>query len=375
MPRRNSFNTFVAMAAGAASVVTAIEYARQKRAAQIRVAEGSQMIDTQLGPAEIALIGDGPAVLFVHGALAGYDQGLLAGKLLAEAGYQVISLSRPGYLRTPATPDMSFAGQADFLAAVLDALKVRQAIVIGLSAGGPSAIQLAARHPDRCRALILLCAISQQAIVDPETETMTSWMFGNLMQSDFLTWLGVQAMLKSLPLLALAEPGGWRARVLASPQRRARYEKLLWALFPSSPRLLGAQNDRELVEQMDALPFKRVTAPTLVMHGTDDALVPFSHGENSAERIAGARFVPISGADHGFFVSHDDVVWPEVIAFLKRPATAARRGAPKKPAARKPAAKKIGPETKARPARTTRGTPATRPGAAAPRRRRPPAEG
>jgi pimeloyl-ACP methyl ester carboxylesterase len=323
--------------------------------------------------------------LFIHGALAGYEQGLVVGRPLAEAGYQVISVSRPGYLRTPAIEDMSFAGQADFLAALLDALKIKQAIVLGMSAGGPPAVELAARHPDRTRALLMFCAISKRAFDDPENETTTRWIFGNLMHNDFLTWLGVQSVIKALPLAALSEPGGWRARIMESPKRRARYENLLWALFPSSPRLAGALSDRSQIQSLGDLPLKKVAAPTLVMHGTEDDLVPFSHGENSAKKIAGARFVPISGADHGFMVSHDDVTWPETLGFLQRPAMAARKPAAakpaakpaaKKPAARKPAAKKAEPEPKPAARRSTRRTPAARPaGSPAPRRRRSTTEG
>src|SRR5215813_2731904 len=112
MPRLNTFNTILAMAAGAATTATVIEYQRQKRVAMARLGKDSRVIETDMGAAEIAVIGDGPPVLFVHGALAGYEQGLAIGKPLADAGYQLISPSRPGYLRSPALKDMSFANQA-----------------------------------------------------------------------------------------------------------------------------------------------------------------------------------------------------------------------------------------------------------------------
>ena len=386
MARRNTFNTILAMAAGAATAATVIEYNRQKRAAMAVLGRDSRLVETDLGLAEIATLGDGPAVLVLHGALAGYEQGLLIGKPLAEAGYQVIAPSRPGYLRTPAIQDMSFIGQADFLAGLLDALKIKQAIVLGMSAGGPTAIQLAARHPDRVRALLLFSAISQRAFVDPENESAAAWMFGNLMYNDFTTWLAIQSVLRSLPLLALSEPDGWRARLVASPRLRAWYEKLVWALFPSSPRLAGALSDKNLVETMGSLPLAKVAAPTLVVHGALDELVPFEHGENSASKIPGARFLPLPAGDHACMISFDEVVWPESLLFLQRPSTTARRAPARKPAA-KPAEKKPAtrrraakpaepvPEPASAPRRRTRRTPAassdeSTAAPAAPRRRR-----
>ena len=52
--------------------------------------------------------------------------------------------------------------QADLYAALLDLLKIDSVVVIGLSGGGASALQFALRHPERCRGLILISAISRQ---------------------------------------------------------------------------------------------------------------------------------------------------------------------------------------------------------------------
>jgi pimeloyl-ACP methyl ester carboxylesterase len=97
-----------------------------------------------------------PAVLVIHGAGSGFDQGLDLAQPLVRRGFRVIAMSRFGYLRTPLPADASPEAQADAHACLLDALGVKQAAVIGGSAGAPSAIQLALRHPERCSALVLL---------------------------------------------------------------------------------------------------------------------------------------------------------------------------------------------------------------------------
>lgn len=83
-------------------------------------------------------------------------QGLEIAEPLARAGLRVIAVSRFGYLRTPLPADASAAAQADAHACVLDALGIRRAAVLGVSAGGPSALQFALRHPERTAALVLL---------------------------------------------------------------------------------------------------------------------------------------------------------------------------------------------------------------------------
>ncbi|MBP0573359.1 alpha/beta hydrolase, partial [Mycobacterium tuberculosis] len=117
-----------------------------------------ELVLTAAGAVEAAIAGDGPAFVALHGGMGGYDQSwLLAAALLAEPDrHRVVALSRPGYLGTAlalgTTPDAA----ADLIAAVLDTLGIDRAAVAAVSAGGPTALAFAARHPDRCRALVLV---------------------------------------------------------------------------------------------------------------------------------------------------------------------------------------------------------------------------
>ncbi len=124
--------------------------------ARERVSTGSQIVQTPCGPIEYAIAGDGPAVLVVHGAGGGFDQGLEFARTLAGSGFRVIAMSRFGYLRTPLPADASAAAQADAHACLLDALNLPAAAIVGASAGAPSSMQFALRHPQRCTALVLL---------------------------------------------------------------------------------------------------------------------------------------------------------------------------------------------------------------------------
>ena len=98
MTRRNR----IAVAALAGLLAAAPVYASYRRAlrrAWTRLA-GSEIARTRCGAIEYAIAGDGPPVLFVHGAGGGFDQGLAFGRDLVAAGFRLIAMSRFGYLRT-----------------------------------------------------------------------------------------------------------------------------------------------------------------------------------------------------------------------------------------------------------------------------------
>src|SRR5262245_40746284 len=122
---------------------------------------GSRIVQTALGPVEYGTRGEGPVILHFHGGNVGHN-GWFFLEHLVLAGYQVLTPDRPGYLGTPIGNGGSPEQQADLAAALLDSLGIERVAVVGISAGGPGAIQFAARHADRVDALVLLSAISQR---------------------------------------------------------------------------------------------------------------------------------------------------------------------------------------------------------------------
>ena len=128
----------------------------------------------------------------MHGAGGGFDQGLEFAQPLVQNGFCVVAMSRFGYLRTPLPTDASAAAQADAHACLLDALDIRRAAVVGASAGAPSSMQLALRHPDRTAALVLLvpAAYAPRPGGAPPMQTPpgTQFLFNTALRSDFLFW-------------------------------------------------------------------------------------------------------------------------------------------------------------------------------------------
>lgn len=89
-----------------------------------QVLRGSEMAETARGPVEFARIGTGPVILQLHGGATGYDQTLALSWDVHEAGFTVLTPSRPGYLRTPLTTGATPEQAADAVASLLDVRRV-----------------------------------------------------------------------------------------------------------------------------------------------------------------------------------------------------------------------------------------------------------
>ncbi|HEY0814990.1 MAG TPA: alpha/beta hydrolase [Pseudonocardia sp.] len=105
---------------------------------------------------------DAPVVLLVHGLGGTSNFYQVQADVLAER-FRVLRVDSAGAGRSPVADDISITGHADDLAAVLDALHVDTASVVGHSMGTLVVRELAARHPDRVSALALLGAVREPA--------------------------------------------------------------------------------------------------------------------------------------------------------------------------------------------------------------------
>jgi len=293
-------------------------YRRDIRQARERVSAGSRIITTPCGPIEYAEAGDGPPVLAVHGAGGGYDQGMDIAAPLVKGGFRVVAMSRFGYLRTPLPADASAAAQADAHACLLDALNIRQAVVFGASAGGPSAMQFALRHPERTIALVLLvpAAYAPQP-VDRRSKRMPAGvelLLDTVLKSDFLFW----ALTRFARQTAIRTILGTPPAVVqsASATERALVAQVLDHVLPVSPRRRGLLNDAAITSSLPRYELERITAPTLIMSVADDLYGTFEGSRYSAEHIPHARFLGYSSGGH-LGVGHQKEVDTEIAAFLK----------------------------------------------------------
>ena len=289
--------------------------------ARTHSAQGSMLIDTRCGPIEVQQAGTGVPLLVVHGSGGGHDQGMAFAGSLAQHGIRVIAMSRFGYLRTPMpvdAADASAAAQADALVCLLDALGIGRAAVMGGSAGAPSALQMAIRHPDRVNALILLVPLTYKPPTQADSAApMPAWVENTMMRllgSDFLFWAASHIAREQVIKEVLATPPDLLAA--AGPQERARVNAMIDNILPVSARAAGLRSDTAVGKHLAPAPLESIHVPTLIVSARDDRYGTYASAEYTASRIAGAKFIGLDRGGHTW-VGHNDQVMSEVVKLLK----------------------------------------------------------
>ncbi len=286
--------------------------------ARARVAQGSVLVDTRCGPIEYQEAGSGRPLLVIHGSGGGHDQGIAFERALAQRGIRLIAMSRFGYLRTPMPADASPAAQADAHVCLLDALGIRKAAILGGSAGAPSAMQTAIRHPDRVSALVLLVPLAYKpGTLADSAPPLSPWVENALMRliaSDFLFWSGLHVARGPLTQIVLATPPERVAS--ASPQERARVNAMLDNILPVSARAPGLRSDSVLGKRLGPYRLESIRAPTLVISARDDGYGTYASAQYTASRIAGAKFIGFESGGHTW-VGHDQQVQSEIVKLLQ----------------------------------------------------------
>jgi len=286
-------------------------YKKDNLSARNRLQAESQLLKTSAGVVETALVGHGSTVLISHGSGGGYDMGLWLAHLIG-GQFQYIAPSRFGYLRSPLPPKPTPEAQADTYAALLDTINVNSVVIIGLSAGGASALQFVLRHPGHCHGLIMLSAVSRPV---PPLPPILQAIYPFMLKSDFIPWLFYaiaphtvfQANGVSRTLLAKIQPEREKMRLL---------DALYQTTFPSTLRRDGMMNDMQLLTNFLVYPIEKISIPTLVIHAVNDPIIPFESGEFSAHTIPNAQFLSVKDGGHFVCVTHQEETIPIIQEFL-----------------------------------------------------------
>ncbi len=331
----------------ATSWVTYARFRHDVTRATARAAQGSSVIDTRCGPIEVQQAGappsrsqggraasggsgrggagDGLPLLMIHGSGGGHDQGMDFARPLVAHGIHVIAVSRFGYLRTPRPADASAEAQADAHVCVLDALGIEKAAVLGASAGGPSALQTAIRHPNRVSALVLVVPITppppvaQIAVAPAVSDAKDAWLL-RLLGSDLLVWTMLHVARDAFFEHVLATP---RALVhAASEVERTRVNAMAERVLPVSARAAGLIDDTRLGKSLKPYPLESIRAPTLAISARDDGFGTYSGAQQIASRIPGARFIGYDSGGH-LLVGHDEEMVLAIVDWLKKAVPAA----------------------------------------------------
>jgi len=249
--------------------------------------------------------GTGQPVLFIHGGYGGAETTVVPKLppeitgILPTDRFQVVTYDRrntgqSGFSHQPYT----LADLAEDARALLDHLSIDRAIVVGSSAGGPIALQLALTYPERTLALCL--PNTGANLMKPERPR--ALLFRELVakvraEGDRVVFEARKAGLRQPP--PLSGPNASR------PAAIQRHEAVRQALATISNDELFRLSTGELrnIEAFQGYDFTdrlaELTMPVCVIHGTADSTVPFRWGVALHEGIPGSEFHAIEGADHG----------------------------------------------------------------------------
>ena len=277
-----------------------LDAARQRLAAREH-----HTIHTPYGAVQYAEHGQGPPLLFSHPLVGGFDTGLGCAETWIGDGFRVIAPSRFGYLGSSLPQGVLPADQADAYALLLDALEVERAAVVGFSAGGPSVIQFALRHPDRTSGLILFGSALPGKVGRPPKSV------AQLLFTDPVFWT-LKAYLPTLFLRCLGMPKGFAP----TPEQWTAILESEESLFPIRPRKQGTLYDAYVSNpDVQGYPLEELSVPTLLIHAKDDGLAAFQNATRAAERIPGAELLAIDHGGH-MLLGSDGLIVREVARFL-----------------------------------------------------------
>jgi 2-hydroxy-6-oxonona-2,4-dienedioate hydrolase len=248
----------------------------------------SLIAETSRGRVEYKMSAPTPNyTLMVHGTPGSYR----FASAEVDQNRTLLSPSRPGYFRTPLTSGATPEEQADLFAALLDKLGIKSTVVLGISGGGPAALQFAIRHPEKCQALILWSAFSM-AVPAFEERAPASFKF----------WLFVQYLRLVI-----------KDKAAADGIRRYLFENA----FPLAQSEPGWNNDGAQFIKLPDYALQKIACPTLIIHGDADKNVDISHGKNVAAKAPHAKLITLEGKDHGALFSHRKLFQEPTQQFLR----------------------------------------------------------
>ena len=255
--------------------------------------------------------GTGPAVVFSHGwplqGDAWEDQMIF----LASHGYRVIAHDRRGHgLSSQPWGGNDMDTYADDLATLLNALDIKEATLVGHSTGGGEVARYIGRHGSaRVKKAVLVGAVPPQMVKSATNpgglpmEVFDGIRAGVLAdRSQFFKDL-------TLPFYGYNRPG-------------AKVSEGVRDTFWAQGMQCGIKSAYDCIKQFSEVDFtedlKKIDVPVLVVHGSDDQIVPIdAAGKASAKIIKNAKLVIYEGAPHGLPTTHKDKLNADLLEFLQ----------------------------------------------------------
>lgn len=256
--------------------------------------------------------GSGPVVTFSHGWPLSADAWDAQMLFLGQKGFRVIAHDRRGHGRSGQSWQGNNMDQyADDLAGLLDHLDIREATMVGHSTGGGEVVRYIARHREkRVAKVVLIGAVPPLMLkTDANPGGLPMSVFDEIRahvvsdRSQFFKDLTV-------PFYGYNKPG---AKVSQGVQDSFWRQGM-------QVSIIGAYDCIKAFSETDQTEdLKKITVPTLVIHGDADQIVPMDNSALlSAKLVKNATLKVIPGAPHGLCTTHAEAINEALLAFLKK---------------------------------------------------------
>jgi non-heme chloroperoxidase len=255
--------------------------------------------------------GKGQPVLFCHGWPLSADAWDGQMQFLGEKGYRVVAHDRRSHGRSEQTWDGNdMDTYADDLSGLIEALDLRDIVLVGHSTGGGEAAHYIGRHGSRRVAKVVLISSVPPLMLKTEAnpEGLPIEVFDAIRKNTFDNRSQFFEDL-TLPFFGYNRPG-------AKPSEGVRDSFWLQGMMGGLKGQLDCIHEFSEVDYTEDL--KAIDKPTLVLHGDDDQIVPIvASGLRSAKIVKNATLKVYPGGPHGLPVIHQDEVNADLLAFIR----------------------------------------------------------
>jgi pimeloyl-ACP methyl ester carboxylesterase len=239
-----------------------------------------------------------PTIIFTHGAGADHSVWQLQSRYFAHHGYNVLAVDLPAHGKSQGAPLKSIEAIGAWLIALLDELKISQAILVGHSMGSLASLEAAGANPNRVNQLALIGT----AYPMPVSDALLSAAKAN--DHSAIDMLNVWGLSPAAQLQSNPAPGMWMSGAGIRLLERNAPDVIYTDLAACNAYQAGLERAA------------KIACPTLIVSGKADVMTPARAAKTLADAIPGAKTKLVDGSGHTLMSEKPDAMLDALIEFL-----------------------------------------------------------